>query len=98
MGESHDFQRPFEGEPRAELPVGLPAPHAEGGGLKDALGEPLSISGVSRMLGCSSWTVRQRYLPLGLPYFRVTRAGKLVFYRNQVTRWILEKQKRKGGE
>jgi hypothetical protein len=31
-------------------------------------------------------------LPSGLPYFRIGKAGKLTFYRNQIVRWILEKQ------
>ena len=36
----------------------------------DILGEPLAITEVARLLGCSVWTVRQRYLSSGLPYFR----------------------------
>ena len=59
----------------------------------DPLGEPMTISQVARLLGCSIWTVRQRYLPSGLPYFRIGKTGKLMFYRNQVVHWILEKQK-----
>src|SRR5438067_1639201 len=62
----------------------------------DPLGEPLKISRVARLLGCSVWTVRHRYLPLGLPYFRIGRSGKLMFYRKQVVLWILEKQKAEG--
>ena len=58
----------------------------------DPLGEPLTIHEVGRLLGCSVWTVRHRYLPLGLPYFRIGRAGKLMFYRKQIVLWILEKQ------
>ena len=58
----------------------------------DILGEPLAIAEVARLLGCSVWTVRQRYLPSGLPYFRIGKAGKITFYRNQVVRWILENQ------
>jgi hypothetical protein len=77
-------------------------PHLEGPireiGAQDVLGEPLSIRGVARLLGCSVWTVRQRYLPAGLPHFRSGRHGKFVFYRNQVVLWILENQRRKGGE
>jgi hypothetical protein len=64
----------------------------------DVLGEPLVITEVAHLIGCSVWTVRQRYLPSGLPYFRIGRTGKLTFYRNQVVRWILENQKQKGGE
>jgi len=64
----------------------------------DVLGQPMNIGQVAALLGCSVWTVRQRYLPSGLPHFRIGGAGKLVFYRNQVVRWILQKQKQKGGE
>ena len=62
----------------------------------EALGEPLAIREVARLIGCSAWTVRHRYLPQGLPHFRSGPAGKLVFYRNQVVTWILQQQ-RKGG-
>lgn len=65
---------------------------------EDALGQPMNIGQVATLLGCSVWTVRQRYLPSGLPYFRIGSAGKFLFYRNQIVRWILEKQKQKGGE
>lgn len=61
--------------------------------LIDPLGEPMTIREVARVLGCSVWTVRQRYLPRGLPYLRLGSNGKLLFYRNQVVRWVLEKQK-----
>lgn len=63
----------------------------------DRLGAPLSIREVARLIGCSVWTVRHRFLPHGLPHFRVANSGKLVFFRNQVTLWILEKQQPKGG-
>ena len=63
----------------------------------DALGDPLSIEEAARLIGCSVWTVRQRYVPAGLPHFRLSRTGKLVFYRNQIVRWVLEKQRQKGG-
>jgi hypothetical protein len=58
-----------------------------------ALGAPLSIREVARLIGCSAWTVRQRHLPQGLPCFRSGPAGKLIFYRNQVVAWILRRQK-----
>ena len=58
----------------------------------DILGEPLAITEVARLLGVSVWTVRQRYLPSGLPYFRIGKTGKITFYRNQVVQWILENQ------
>lgn len=59
----------------------------------DVLGEPLAIADVARLLGCSAWTVRQRYLPSGLPHFRIGKTGKITFYRNQVVQWILDNQK-----
>lgn len=65
--------------------------------LPESLGEPLTITEVAQLIGCSVWTLRQRCLPSGLPHFRVSRAGKIVFYRNQVVRWILEQQQKKGG-
>lgn len=64
----------------------------------DPLGEPLNINQVAALLGCSAWTVRQRHLPSGLPYFRTGPTGKLMFYRNQVVHWVLHKQRQKGGE
>ena len=60
---------------------------------RDALGTPLTIRQVARLIGCSAWTVRQRHLPQGLPCFRSGPAGKLIFYRNQVVAWILQQQK-----
>jgi hypothetical protein len=64
--------------------------------LTDALGAPLSIREVARLIGCSPWTVRQRYLPAGRPHERPTPNGKLIFYRNQIIRWLLARQQ-KGG-
>jgi len=62
----------------------------------DSLGEPLSIREVADLIGCSPWTVRQRYLAHGLPHFRPTPNGKLIFYKNQIIRWLLQEQQ-KGG-
>jgi len=62
----------------------------------DALGEPLSIRQAAQLLGCSPWTVRHSYLPKGLPHLRSGPLGKLIFYRNQVVQWVLQRQ-RKGG-
>jgi len=63
------------------------------------LGEPMGISETAKLLGCSAWTVRQKHVPRGLPYFRSGPSGRLTFYRNQVVAWILEKQKTtKGGQ
>lgn len=81
--------------PLAEVPE--PVPEATLTGARLSLGDPLSIREVAKMLGCSAWTVRHGYLPQGLPHFRSGPNGKLVFFRNQVVAWILQKQKQKGG-
>jgi hypothetical protein len=66
-------------------------------GSPDSLGDPMDIGQVAALLGCSAWTVRQRYLPQGLPHLRACASGKLVFFREQVIGWILKRQKQKGG-
>jgi hypothetical protein len=60
------------------------------------LGAPLSTRAVARLIGCSAWTVRHRYLLAGLPHVRLGTTGKLIFYTNQVVRWLLWQQQ-KGG-
>ncbi len=87
--EAQQFKGVWADQPRAELSVGKPAADRPG---EDPLGETLTIREVSRLLGCSVWTVRNRCLGRGLPYFRIGGTGKLVFYRGQITRWILEQQ------
>jgi hypothetical protein len=64
------------------------------------LGEPMDIGQVAALLGCSAWTVRQRYLRQGLPHLRACASGKLVFFREQVIGWILKRQqqRQKGGQ
>ena len=74
----------------AELPGLLPAPKATASG--SPLGLPLDVRGVAELIGCSPWTVRQSLIPRGLPVFRSTASGKLIFYTNQVVRWIENKQ------
>jgi hypothetical protein len=86
----------FARETRAEVPAALPAPSEIGEGDADPLGAPLDIREVGRLIGCSAWTVRQKYVPLGLPHLRSGANGKLIFYKNQVVHWLLEQQ-RKGG-
>ncbi len=58
------------------------------------LGEALTIGEAARLIGCSPWSVRQTLIPLGLPVFRSTAGGRLIFYRNQVVRWIEDQQRR----
>jgi hypothetical protein len=63
------------------------------------LGPPLTIREVARLIGCSDWTVRHRYLGQGLPHLRSGPSGKLIFYRDQVIAWILAHQRQqKGGK
>lgn len=57
-----------------------------------ALGAPLNISEVAELIGCSPWTVRQTLIPRGLPHFRLKASGRLIFYRDQVIRWIENQQ------
>jgi hypothetical protein len=63
----------------------------------DPLGAAIPIREVARLLGVSAWTIRQRYIPQGLPHLRSGPQGKLVFFRDQVIHWVLERQQ-KGGE
>jgi hypothetical protein len=62
----------------------------------EPLGEPLSIRQVACLIGCSTWTVRQRYVPAGLPHLRLGPNGKLIFYKTQIIHWLL-RQQQKGG-
>ena len=62
------------------------------------LGEALDVKQVAELIGCSAWTVRQKHVKAGLPCFRTGPSGRMIFYRNQVTAWILARQKeQKGG-
>jgi hypothetical protein len=47
---------------------------------------------VAALIGCSPWTVRQTLIPRGLPHFRFKANGRLIFYRDQVIRWIENQQ------
>jgi len=86
-----------QGFSSASLGQSYPEHYPQASGFRnEPLGTPLSIREVSELIGCSPWTVRQRYLPDGLPHLRSGRRGKLIFFRDQVVRWILDYQK-KGG-
>jgi phage terminase Nu1 subunit (DNA packaging protein) len=61
------------------------------------LGEAMDVKQVAELIGCSAWTVRQKHVREGLPCFRSGPSGRMIFYRNQVTAWILEKQKQQKG-
>jgi len=84
---------------RAELGHSSPQhcpPHCPRLNDADPLGPPLSVREAAALIGCSAWTVRQKYLPLGLPHFRIGSTGKLIFYRTQLIRWLIARQQ-KGG-
>lgn len=78
--------------PRAGYGQSCPQHYLESG--YDLLGPPLSIREVAGLIGCSAWTVRQRYVPQGLPHLRSGPSGKLIFYRDQVVRWIVNQQQK----
>ncbi len=63
---------------------------------RHSLGEPLSIDQVAELLGCSPWTVRQTLLPRGIPHFRFSASGRLIFFQDQVVHWIENQQE--GGQ
>jgi len=70
------------------LPKRPLSPNVALGPSERKLGEPLNITRVARLIGCSTWTVRQTLIPRGLPHFRFTARGRLVFYEDQVIEWI----------
>jgi hypothetical protein len=76
-----------------------PAGPTQAANSTGSLGDPMDIGQVAALLGCSAWTVRQRYLPQGLPHLRACSSGKFVFFREQVIGWILKRQqqRQKGG-
>jgi len=78
-------------------PPGLEQRYPQHCPAPDPLGTPLSIREVADVIGCSPWTIRQRYLPAGLPHHRLTPNGKLIFYKSQIIRWLLARQQ-KGGK
>jgi len=72
LREPEAFSGPPGGTPKAPLP----------------LGPPMNIRAVAWLIGCSPWTVRQTLIPKGLPVFRSGANGRLIFYQDQVIRWI----------
>jgi hypothetical protein len=78
-----------------QYPLPVNAIHATSS--NGSLGEAMDICQVAALLGCSTWTVRQRYLRQGLPHLQACASGKLVFFREQVIGWILKRQQQKGG-
>ena len=93
------FTRRFEafGEGSTARPIARPKNLPQTTMREPELGRPMTITEVAKLIGCSPWTVRQRFLPRGLPHFRTGASGKLIFYRDQVLRWI-ESQIKGGGK
>jgi hypothetical protein len=56
------------------------------------LGSPMDIRQVSRLVGCSPWSIRNTWIPKGLPHFRSGASSKLIFFEAQVVRWIERQQ------
>src|SRR4051812_40810702 len=71
-------------DPGQRYPQHCPQPGGAPIASPSPLGDAIGIAGVAEMLGCSPWTVRQRYLREGLPHIRTSARGRLVFFRNQV--------------
>jgi hypothetical protein len=99
--ETLELSAPSLGQRNPQHCPHLPEPNAmpSTSASSSPLGAPMNISEVAEFLGCSAWTVRQRYLPQGLPHLRACGTGKLVFFREQVASWILKRQqqRQKGG-
>jgi hypothetical protein len=93
LSEDLEITEDFARNPRPELAEAVAVPQKLQDSKVDGLGEPLRIRDVAALIGCSVWTVRQRCLMQGLPHFRASRTGRLIFYRNQVIRWLIENQK-----
>ncbi len=64
-------------------------------GAAARLGAPLNIRQVAELIGCSPWSVRNTWIPRGLPFFRSGASSRLLFYTEQIVRWI-ENQQRGG--
>jgi len=99
LGHRWPMARPTQPGPIPREPGAFPCPPSGpcAPPLHMELGEPLSISQVAELIGCSPWTVRQALIRRGIPHFRFTASGRLIFYRDQIIRWI-EDQQQQGGQ
>ena len=84
---------PVPPPPGAESLTPIPEQRSASREAETRLGQPIGIAAVANLIGCSPWTVRQTLIPQGLPVFRSAASGKLIFYTNQVVRWIERQQK-----
>jgi len=71
---------------------GVPGGQPPASGADSRLGVPLDIRQVARLVGCSPWSIRNKWIPKGLPHFRSGASSKLIFYTDQVVRWIERQQ------
>ena len=94
LAETLEIARPNLGQ---LYPQDYPHHEEADGGDDDELGEAIGIATVAKMLRCSTWTVRNKWVPQGLPHIRASRRGRMVFHRNRVNSWILKRQQ-KGGK
>lgn len=78
------------------MPEGAARAKTGSAAASDRLGSPLNIGQVAAMLGCSPWSIRNTWIPKGLPFFRSGASSRLIFFEAQVVRWI-EHQQAKGG-
>src|SRR5262249_3103459 len=60
----------------------------------NGLGKPLDIRQTAKLIGCSRWSVRQTLIPRGLPFFRLSPRGRMIFFHDQVLNWIAKEQVR----
>jgi len=94
--ETGDLGRPALGshEPR-QKPKGTGATCAPQtpGKASSELGPPLDIRQVASLIGCCTWTLRQRWLPRGLPFVRSAgSSGKFIFFEKEVIAWLRKQQ------
>lgn len=83
----------LESDPsRTGLGIGLGAASR----VREELGPPMDIEEAAAFIGFSPWSIRQTLIPLGLPVMRSGPSGKFVFYRDQLTAWIIRQQKEGG--
>lgn len=97
-GKSKQNKANRDGLPMAERPEPVPEAEMSKPSIECfSLGEPMGIREAARTIGCSPWSVRQTLLPMGLPHWRSGPSGKLIFYRDQIVRWLIAQQQ-KGGK
>jgi hypothetical protein len=90
-------ESPKATQPTVSEPV-APGSAARSSARGGELGDALDIHEVASLIGCSPWTVRHTLIPRGLPCFRTGANGKLIFYEQQVVRWVLRSQRIQGGQ